>query len=113
MKDRLLNLRQIINNRLPLRWRLSSKVRQITTTISQLYEFNLPHSKPDPDEINKIRQTIILHPYTISTRPVRIKKAELENGQFELRISFVILNTEHGKQIENAIREKHFKNYRD
>jgi hypothetical protein len=107
MKEKLQELKQIIYNRLPARWGLRLKLQQITSSISQLYEFKLQIINPDHAELNRIRQMILLNPYTVSTRPVRIKIDESDKGKFELTISFVVMNPDHGKQIEDSIRERY------
>ena len=105
MKDRILELKRKIYDRLPERWGLRSKVQQITHTLSEPYEFQIKNIKPDHAELNLIRQTILLHPYTVATRPVRTKILEMENGLFELSVSFVVINHEHGKQIQETIQK--------
>ena len=107
MKEKLQELKQIVYNWLPARWGLRSKVQQITSTIAQLYEFKLQIINPGHAELNRIRQMIILNPYTVSTRPVRIIIDESDKDKFELSISFIVLNPDHGKQIEDSIRDRY------
>lgn len=107
MKKKLQELKQIVYNWLPARWGLRSKVQQITSTITQPYEFKLQIINPDHAELNWIRKIILLNPYTVSTRPVRIKIDESDKGKFELSISFVVLNPDHGQQIEDSIRDRY------
>lgn len=106
MKEKLLELRQMIYNRLPARWGLRSKVQQITNTVSEVYEFKLEGINPDHYDLKNIRMIILLHPYTVSTKPIQIRIAKNENDIPDLYIVFTVLNKKHGKQIEHSIRLK-------
>jgi hypothetical protein len=106
MKEKLLELKQIIYRRLPARWGLKKKVQQITSSASEIYEIKLQGIHPDHFEMNNIRQIILLNPYTIPTRPVEIRSHQSENGISYLEISFTVMNKEYGKQIERSIHSK-------
>ena len=106
MKNNIKQFKKFINEKLLTRWGLKSKVQQITSTLGELYEFNFTSKNIDQNELNFIRKIIINHPYTVSTSPVQTKKTELEDGNFKLIVSFMVLGQEHGKQIEKIIRER-------
>ncbi len=106
MKNKVRQFKRFINERLLTRWGLRSKVQQISNTISELYEFNFPVKKTKHNDLNLIRQIIIHNPYTVSTRSVHVEKRELEDGTFNVAVSFTVLNKIHGKQIEKTIRDR-------
>ena len=106
MIEKLEQLKQFVYQRLPTRRGLRSRVQQITSTVSKPYAFKLSGINPTHQELNKIRQIIVLDPYVAPTHPVEIKLIQSENEMTDLSISFTVLNIDQGKKIEALIRTR-------
>ena len=104
MKNRLILLNRYLGRIRPLLVKKGKKGIPPSGREGEFCEFLLKPSKVQKNDIQKIKEFILLFPFTVSTRPVVVRLTGDENSSPELKVSFTLINRNHCKQLEEFIR---------
>lgn len=105
MKENIKEIRNKITGLIPKKWKNSRHLKQLSTKITEPYDFRFQIRSEEIQIIHSIRCAIINYPWCVSTRPVRINTTEKDDKFSEVHVSLIIFGHRKGFELEKKISE--------